>query len=366
MSRRCRIAAAAGGALLAAALLTPAGASAHGLVGRQDLPIPRWLFAWGAAVVLVASFVALGTLWAKPRLQAVRERRVAGLPRALEVVLGLLGIAAFAAVVYAGFAGTQTPTANLAPTAIYVVLWVGVPVLSLLFGDVFRAVNPWRAVARGVGWAAKRVAGRGGLPEPLPYPERLGRWPAALGLLAFAWVELVWAQRDDPSSLAVLALVYAAVQLLGMALYGVEPWTRRGDAFSAYFSLVARMSPLRWQRRGMWVRPVLGGVPSLSPVPGTVALLCVLIGTTSFDGLTQGTLWNDVAPDLQAFFGDLGLNQDRAIEAAFTVGMLVCVLGVAALYRLGVEGVRTVGAGRPARELAGAFVHSLVPIALAY
>ena len=51
------------------ALALPGVAAAHGLVGRQDLPIPRWLFAWGAAVVLVLSFVALAVLWPRPRLE---------------------------------------------------------------------------------------------------------------------------------------------------------------------------------------------------------------------------------------------------------------------------------------------------------
>ena len=27
---------------------------AHALVARQDLPIPAWLFAWGASIVLIA------------------------------------------------------------------------------------------------------------------------------------------------------------------------------------------------------------------------------------------------------------------------------------------------------------------------
>ena len=42
---------------------------AHGIVGRTDLPIPEWLFGWGAAMVLVVSFVALAVLWPEPRLQ---------------------------------------------------------------------------------------------------------------------------------------------------------------------------------------------------------------------------------------------------------------------------------------------------------
>jgi hypothetical protein len=79
---RRRAAALTAAALFAAALF-PHAASAHGLVGRQDLPIPQWLFAWAASIVLIASFVGLATLWGSPRLQQLEERRVAGLPRAL-------------------------------------------------------------------------------------------------------------------------------------------------------------------------------------------------------------------------------------------------------------------------------------------
>jgi len=67
--RARRVLAAAAGAVVLSALVNPAAALAHGIVGRQDLPIPRWLFAWAAAVVLVISFVGLAVLWPKPRLQ---------------------------------------------------------------------------------------------------------------------------------------------------------------------------------------------------------------------------------------------------------------------------------------------------------
>ena len=65
----------------------------------------------------------------------------------------------------------------------------------------------------------------------MAYPTWLGRWPAAVGILAFAWVELVYTNRDDPSLLAGLALFYAVTQLIGMSVYGIETWTRRADAW---------------------------------------------------------------------------------------------------------------------------------------
>ena len=364
LSRTRRIRRVAAAAIVAGAL-APASATAHGLVGKQDLPIPRWLFAWAAAVVLVVSFVGLSVLWAKPRLQRVEERRVLTVPRALEVLAGALGIAFFALVIYAAFEGTSAPTANLAPTVIYVLLWVGIPFLSMVLGDVFRAFNPWLAVGKTAGWGMRRFGGDTA-PEPLPYPAWLGRWPAVAGVLVFAWVELVYANRDDPRQLGIMALAYAAVQLVGMSLYGVRAWSDRGDAFSVYFGMFARVAPLRWHGGALYRRPVLGGAPPLTPVPGTLALLCTMIGTTSFDGFSQGSLWNEIAPHLQSFFMSLGLNAEHALEWAGTVGLVTMVLIIGGLYRLGIAGMRSVGRGRPARELAGSFAHTLVPIALAY
>src|SRR3954454_25186658 len=215
MKARRRLAVGAGGVGLAAALASPAVASAHGIVGKQVLPVPTWLFAWAAAIVLVVSFVGLALLWREPLLDKLRERPLFRVPLVLEMLAGALGIFAFAVCVYAGFRGVQNVQANILPTVIFVHFWVAIPLLSLLFGDVFAAFNPWRAVGRATGWVVAHV---GEPVAPLRYPERIGRWPAALGILFFAWVELVYTNRTDPSTLAIMASAYAAVQLIGMSL----------------------------------------------------------------------------------------------------------------------------------------------------
>jgi hypothetical protein len=344
--------------LLAAAW--PQAAAAHGLVGRAYLPVPTWLFAWAAGAVLVVSFVALARLWSRPRLENRRPRRLFALPPLVGSVSGAIGLALFLAVIVCGIAGSQVPTANLAPTAIFVLFWVAIPVLSVVIGDVFRAINPWRAAAR----AASVLARRSGLKltAPLPYPVWLGRWPAAVGILAFAWVELVFTGREHPATLAVLGVAYALVQLVGMALFGIEIWTRRGDAFSVTFNLFSRLGPLEYREHAVWRRPALSGLTGVRAVPGTVGLLCAMIGTTTFDGFVNGPVWRSFAPSVEKALG----GGTFGLEATFTLGLAACVLLCYGLYAMGVRGMSYISADHPARQLAGAFVHSLAPIAFGY
>jgi hypothetical protein len=368
MRRRALLA--AGAAALAVPLLTPAAASAHGLIGRQDLPIPQALFAWAAAIVLIFSFVALAVLWQKPELQDSHERPLFRMPGWVEPLCGAIGVAVFALSVYAGFAGTQIPTNNLIDTMVYVIFWVGFVAASVLFGNVFKAFNPWRAIARFVAWVSSRASGAA--PAPLPYPKWLGRWPAALGIFAFAWVELIYVNRQDPSTLSILALAYAATQLIGMSLYGTDTWTERADAFSNYFGLFARLSILA--RKGDMVvrRRPLAGVTSLELLPGTLPLLFAMIGSTSFDGFSQGGTWaglngtSGLEPWLERRIHFLHLGPNAAFEVASTIGLLGCIVAVGAFYRPGVVGMRTVGENYDIGQLSRRFAHTLVPIALAY
>jgi len=97
-----------------------------------------------------------------------------------------------------------------------------------------------------------------------------------------------------------------------------------------------------------------------------VALLCVMIGTTSFDGFTLGPSWSTAAPYLQERFRDLGLDAVRANELVFTVGLLAGVAVILGVYRLGAWGIRSIGGDRSTGQLARLFAHGLIPIALAY
>jgi hypothetical protein len=344
---------------------------AHGLVARSDLPIPEWLFGWAAAMVLVVSFVALAILWPEPRLETERWRPLPGAigrllgSRPVEVLYGAIGVFLLGVVVYTGLRGAQSPTANFAPTFVYVIFWLALLPASILFGDVFKAFNPWRAIGRTVGWIAGKAA-REGLPAPLAYPERLGHWPAAAGIFAFACMELVASNGDRPENLAIATLVYSALTFVAMALYGVETWISRGEAFSVYFNLFSRIAPIETRERVVGLRRPLSGLPALRPLAGTVPLLAVMIGSVTFDGASEAPIWTGIAPDIASFFQDVGLSPQNALELTFLIGLTATILIVYGFYMLGALGAKSVGGGFTTMRLARAFVHSLVPIAFAY
>jgi hypothetical protein len=343
----------------------------HGISVRTDLPVPEWLFWWAAALVLVVSFVALAVLWPEPRLQKPTWRPLPGrigrvlASRPVEIVCGAIGVFLLGVTVYAGLEGTESTTANWAPIFIYVIFWLAFVPLSLLLGDVFRAFNPWRAIGRAVAWVARTVS-RSALPEPLAYPARVGRWPAAVGIFGFAAMELVVSDGDRPQTLAIATLAYSAITFIGMALYGVERWCDRGEAFSVYFNLFSRLSVFETRSREVGLRKPLSGLAQLEQLPGTVPLLMVMIGTVSFDGLSSKRVWNSTSPDISQFFRDLGISPEHALEITFLLGMIGAILFVAGFYRLGILGATSVGGGFSASRLSSEFAHSLVPIAMAY
>ena len=353
--------------VLACAAAFPTAAAAHGIVGRADLPVPTWLFSWTAAIVLIASFVALSVLWTRPQLQRERRVRLLWLPAPVRALASALGVAVFALVLYSGFAGTQVWSANFSVTFIYVIFWVGTPIASAVFGDVFAALSPWRTCARAIRWTGRRIAPAALQRPRLRYPARLGQWPAVAVLLGFAWLELVYVERDSPSTLAALSAGYFAVMLVGMLAFGVEQWSEQADGFGAYFGLLARISALCADERGVvYARRPLSGLTGMPVRPGTVELVCAVIGTTTFDGFSNGAVWRKLEPQLQSLFSGIGLGQTPAIELAYTVGLLLCVGLILAVYAIGISGVRSVSARYGTLELSRTFAHTLVPIGFAY
>jgi hypothetical protein len=355
-----------------ATLLFPDVASAHALVGRKDLPVPAWLFAWGASLVLIISFALLSVAWTTARLQDEDWRAMprwfsrAVLNVGTQAVCGLIGFGLFVLVLYAGFRGIEDPTQNFSIIFVFYTFWLGLVLVSVLIGDVFRAFNPWRAVGRTISGGFRLVAGQSA-PVPFKYPDWLGRWPAVLGVLLFVWLELIsgGGVAPTPHKVAVATVIYTAITFICMALFGVEEWIGRGEAFNAYFGMFARLGPFEVRDDEVGRRKFLTGAPQWAAVPGAAALVLTSIAVTSFDGAQEGVLSGAIKWTFERT-SDIGFSLPDAFRIANSISLLITLAVVSGLYWLGVVGMHTVRSSPPVKELGRSFAHSLIPIALAY
>lgn len=365
---RRRVAFCSASAVLGSVIPT-APAHAHGVQGRADTPVPISVFFYAAAGVIVLSFAALALGWAKPRWSSLAWRPAPGpFQRVLSAPVVWTGrvlvLAATVFVIAAAAFGSTTLNNNIAPLTIFVVWWVGLVPLSVVFGNVWREVNPWSTVARWLG-AQPRAA--------KPYPAGWGLWPAALLMLGVAWCELVYPTASSPRLIAAIGVGYSIFTVAGMRRYGTDAWLDRAEVFSVYTGLMAKLSP--WEVREQSGRRVLGwrapliGVTRVEQQSGLVAFVVALLAAVSFDGLSGTDFW--AARDVAA--------TERIIETGldpFWSGIVVATLGLLLVFAFAYAAflvASTVAAGftsdgerDSAGGLAETFAHSLVPIAVGY
>jgi hypothetical protein len=343
---------------------------AHGIGGVRDLPVPESFFFTTAAIVLIVSFVLLGALWKRPLLEAHAGGRALPpalsaifLSTALRVVLQVVAVGLFLVTFATALFGTTTELLNWAPTFVYVVFWLGVPLLSVLFGNVWRTLSPWRAVADFAVWLLE-LGGREARPV-LDWSGRWGRYPAAGALLSFVALELADPRPAYPRTLAIAIALYTYWALAGMAVYGRDAWTRGGEGFAVAFELLSRIAPFASREGRVVVRWPFTGLGGAEHVPGTLAFVAVMLGSTSFDGFSRTTRWQNLIAGIRA---DLAEASQRVVDLATTgtnvVGLVLFVGLVALTYLAAVRAAAALSGTR--RSLVPDFVLPLVPIAAAY
>src|ERR687886_2852830 len=168
-------------------LVLPSQAFAHGLGQSTDLPIPLWLYLFGAAVVVLVSFVQIGlfvgeghTLRRYPRFDLLRVELLRALLTARPVLFGLrlLSVAPFLLVVLSGLLGRQDAGFNFAPTFVWIIWWVGFSFFTAFAGNIWPLVNPWKVLFEWADGFARRLGAEKGLELGVSYPASLGIWPA--------------------------------------------------------------------------------------------------------------------------------------------------------------------------------------------
>ncbi|WP_431232520.1 hypothetical protein ACQ856_24215 [Mycolicibacterium psychrotolerans] len=323
---------------------------AHGLGGSTDLPIPYSYALIGAAWALTLTFAVVAFAWRTPRFDPDRPGHplphwlttAVDSPITRAVVAGLaLALAIW--VVVAGVIGPQDG-GNALPGAFYVLLWVGVPALSVLIGPVWRVISPMRTVIR--------LMPSRGLRR---YPEALGYWPGAVGLFAFVWLELASPNPGSLTAIKIWLACYVVIAFGGALLCG-QRWLSRADPFDVYSVVASRLAVVSRNRDSgqlVWVNP-FNHLRTLPVRPGTLAVLAVLLGSTAFDSFSA-------SPDWRNFADGLGVNP----AVTRSIGLFVFVLVVGLSFWGGAQATGGIDRARR-RELPGQMAHSLIPIVVGY
>lgn len=328
----------------------------HGVGGAQDLPIPAGYAIAGAGTALAVSFAVLALAWRQPRFDGARDGTPVSAPlatiiegRALARIARVAGLVVFAYLFWVTWWGPDLLT-NPVFGIVYVLMWVGLVPLSLVFGPLWKAMSPARTIYTGI----VRVAGPGASSGLFKLPAWVGYWPAAVGLFAFVWLELVYDRATYLDSIQLWFTLYFAITILGAMLYG-PTWFERADPFEAYSTLISHLSPIGRRADGTlaWQAPLIH-LDSLNPTPSRVAVVAVLLGSTAYDSLSRSKSW-------------VKLTQTTELDT--TLLGTIALLAFCAFVGLSFAGGAMATAIPPRlrrSQLPALFAHSVVPIIVGY
>ena len=144
---------------------------------------------------------------------------------------------------------------------LWVFLWIGVPVLGLLFGDIYSKFNPLNL------FSLKSYK-----PESVYF--------ACILFIGLTWFELVWRKPGNPLNIAiVLITLFICVNLLRYflkkSLIEVDP----------LLLLHYLYSKLKLFNSRPYFRSLLDNIGNLAKLRGIEYFVLLMIGTVTYDGL---------------------------------------------------------------------------------
>ena len=299
----------------------------HGVVNVGDLPIPFDIVLNSSALVVLITFVYLKVSWKEsiitPRQEVFNDKQ--------NFIGKLFGIIILFLLVAPGIFGNESSKTSVAPLILWVFLWIGVPVLGLLFGDIYSKFNPLNLFSL-----------KSDKPESVYF--------ACILFIGLTWFELVWRRPGNPLNIAVVLItLFVCVNLLRYflkkSLIEVDP----------LLLLHYLYSKLKLFNSKPYFRSLLNNIGNLAKLKGIEYFVLLMIGTVTYDGLRETTFW----------YNQFGSRTD---DMGFSTMMfLIMNLGTILFYRFACFfAIKVGGSDLKLNHVSNLFGHTMLPIAFAY
>jgi hypothetical protein len=327
-----RVAAAVAAPIVMLAL--PGVVLAHTIDERYAAPLPLLVYVAGAAFAVAMSFVFVILRNAPPPASATpaEPRQV---PRWLRIALQAIGLIGWLWIVIQTLVG-GVGDGDVASLFLWVYGWVGLALVSALGGPIWSWLDPFSTIHQMLAAIGGRLGISGG--ASAPYPARLGKWPAVIGLAIVVWLELV-VRLEGGRSLGLFLIGYTIITVAAMAYFGRAAWRANGETFSVWFGVLGRLAPYALEgepETGRVVRrPYASGLMSARWTMADLTLVTLGTGSIIFDGLSQTQTYFDLFVQ-NGMFGSTEV-RDSVTAVVFLGGLVGIVvlmarrLGVAAL-----------------------------------
>ena len=299
----------------------------HGIGSVGDLPIPFETVLNVSAWVIILTFVFLKISWKKSVLvqkEVIVEQRQPWLGK-------MFGVFILSLLILPGLIGNEEAKTSITPLIIWVFLWIGVPVLGLVFGDIYSKFNPLSII-----------------PSSEKKPSTV--WFAAALFLGLTWFELVWRKPGNPTHIGIVFILLMLITTGTRIIFGKA--SIEVDPLHLLHHLYAK---LRFTVSKPIYKNMLENIANLSNFKGMEYFILLMIGTVTYDGLRGTTFWYNL-------FGSSTLDITFSTFAFF--GINIVIIGsyrFACWFALKVSGEK-----QDLNNISLLFGHTMLPIAFAY
>jgi len=348
--------------LLGFLVISPGPVYAHAFGQQYNLPVPFWLYAYGAAFAVIISFAIIGFFIndtkkniSYPKIDISNWKVVFLLKNHLfQNLVKIVSLFLFIITILSGLFGTADSVSNFSTTFFWIIFLLGLTYCCAIIGNVYSFLNPWKTISEFLGKEE-------GI---MQYPKRFGYYPGLIIYFFLIWIELIG--RFNPLQLSTVIVLYSTLTFLGIYIFGSNIWFEYFDFFSIFFRIISKISIVEKKEKRFFLRPPFVGL-LLEKIQSFSLLFFIvfMLSSTAFDGFRETTSWWNIyfavlspAPN---FLGDF------AHQILNTIGLILSLVLFMSIYFILIFLMKMITRSHQSfKQLCFSFAFSLVPIALVY